>query len=274
MKPGFNGDIENSDYHSDREYTSSSALKLFLREPEKYYRQYVLGEAQEHKAAYDFGTYVHSLILEPHTVEDKYHLLDKGQIRRGNVYDEIVKDNEGKIILSDSQASLAQKLVDNYEKYEIKIGKHGYEENVKVSTFFTDGFAEQTLCGELDGMKIKARFDYRKEFDDFGSINDVKTTSSKIEKASDVTTICEQYDYDLSAALYVDLATQETGKIHDFYLLFLNKINGDVKLYRISDALIEQGRQKYKEAIRGLLRAKETGIYYENKIEEIQPSKV
>ena len=43
LKLGFNEDISNDDYHNDREFVSSSGLKLMLKDPRKFYKNYVLG---------------------------------------------------------------------------------------------------------------------------------------------------------------------------------------------------------------------------------------
>ena len=49
LKIGKNKDMTNEEYHADREYISSSGLKLILKDPDEYYRQYVLDEKSESK---------------------------------------------------------------------------------------------------------------------------------------------------------------------------------------------------------------------------------
>jgi len=270
LKAGLNLDIANDDYHADREYISSSGLKLMLKDPRSYYKQYILGEKESFSStAMDMGSYIHSLILEPHLTEAEFAIYP-GATRRGSVWEDFKALNSHKTIITKSQADKADAMIKEYNEGSIILGKHGYENEVPYSSFFTDGFAEQTFCGNINGVKIKVRFDYRKECEKFASINDVKTTGDYCDKPSDAERICRTWDYALSAALYCDVAEQVTGRKHDFYFLFMSKKDHKVALYRASEEMLERGRAEYLEAIEKLKIARETGIYFENKIQELK----
>ena len=252
LKLGINK-CDNETYHSDRTFISSSTLKLFLKDPREYYKRYVLNEERDdtYKSAYDFGSYMHSLLLEPEKTVLEFAVFE-GATRRGKAYDEFKDLHEGKTIITASQA---QQALDLYNLYHDHVDTQGLIEN---------GVAEHTLCVELDGMKIKVRADYIKE----GMIIDVKTSSDPVDKFSAAKTII-RFDYDLSAALYVDAFKQYTGKDHDFIFAFLNKQTGDVGILKASEALLENGRKKYKTAIKNLAEAEKTGIYYKEGIQEV-----
>lgn len=253
LKLGINNNISNEDYHSDREHESSSSLKLYLKDPKEYHNKYILKLPREekYKSAYDFGSYIHSLILEPEKVEEEYAIFE-GTARRGNVYKEFKAENEGKIILTRSQFLQAQTLLE------------AYTENDLAVSMIKEGNPEQTLCVELDGMKIKVRADYLRA----GEIIDVKTTSDPIDKFSAGKTVA-RFDYDLSAALYVDACAKHFGTEFDFYFLFINKISNEIEVLKASKKLLENGRRKYKKAIQLLLRAKKTGKYFKEGIQEV-----
>lgn len=270
LKLGLNDYMSNEDYHGDTEFISSSGLKMILNNPRKFYKEYILGERVQGSsiAAFDFGSYVHCAILEPHLLDEEFAVFD-GIQKRGKVYEECVEKNPNKTIISRTQASQAQKLIDAFNEATVVIGPQGHDKEVKVSSFYSDGFAEQTCTAQIDGVKVKVRSDYRKEFDDFASINDIKTTGENIDTAKSAERVCALYDYDLSAALYVDVFTMVTGKPHDFYFTFLSKKNGECRMYKASEQMLETGRKKYKEAIKKLTKAKESGIFYVNRIEEI-----
>lgn len=270
LKLGFNKDIDNQTYHDDREYVSSSGLKLFLKNPRAYYKSYVLNQDQEqiNQSALDFGSYIHCRILEPHLL-DKEFAVFTGHMRRGKVWEEFEEDNKDKIIITKSQKNSADELLENFENATVILGQKEIEKEVPVSSFFLHGNAEETLCHEIGGIKVKTRFDYRKEFEDFGSINDIKTTNEYVDTKEQVEKICAKWGYDISAALYVDVATEVTGKPHDFYFCFISKKDGDCRLYRASEQMLQLGREKYLKAIEGLSKARKTGVYYENRIEEI-----
>lgn len=268
---GFNKDIDNSTYHGDREYVSSSALKMINKDPRGYYKTYVLNEEvmMGNSAALDFGSYVHALILEPHLVETDFAIWE-GKARRGKAYEEFVKENEGKIIITQSQQYQGSLLLENFNNSNVILGNGENSKQVPLSSFYQGGQAEETLCVELEGVKVKVRFDYRKEFDTFGSINDIKTTSSLAHNRELVEKICDDFEYDLSAALYVDAVQKETGLPHDFYFTFICKKDGCSYMYKASEEMLERGREKYKRALKTLKESRETGQYFVNRIEELR----
>ena len=252
LKLGINK-CDNESYHKDRKFKSSSTLKLFLKDPREYYKRYVLKEEREemYKSAYDFGSYMHSLILEPHKTVLEFAVFE-GATSRGKAYEEFKNANEGKTIITASQAQQALDLL------------HLYNEHVDTTGLIQNGVAEHTLCVELDGMPIKVRADYIKE----GMIIDVKTTSDPVDKFSAAKTII-RFDYDLSAALYVDAFKEYTGQDHDFVFAFLNKQNGDVGILKASEDLLNNGRKKYKTAIKNLAKAEKSGVYFKEGIQEV-----
>ena len=253
LKIGLNEDITNEVYHGDREYESSSSLKMYLKDPKEYHNRYILKLPREekYKSAYDFGTYIHSLILEPEKVEDEYAIFE-GASRRGNVYKEFKAANSDKIIITRSQFLQAQSLLEAYTDHQL------------ASSMVKFGNAEQTLCVELEGMKIKVRADYIKE----GQIIDVKTTSDPTDKFTAGKT-CARFDYDLSAALYVDAFSKHFGIEHDFYFLFVNKMTNEIEVLKASKKLLENGRRKYKKSIQLLKKSRETGKYFKEGIQEV-----
>ena len=139
-----------------------------------------------------------------------------------------------------------------------------YKDNKETQELIQDGCAEHTLCTELEGLKVKVRVGYIKE----GLVIDLKTTSDPVDKFSAAKTII-RYDYDLSAALYLDAFRKYTGKEYDFLFVFLNKQNNDVSVLKASANLLENGRRKYKAAIRRLLNARKTGIFYKEGVQEV-----
>lgn len=271
---GFNEKSSNSYYHSNRTHKSSSALKLILKDPRQYYKNYVLNEPQNFSAdALAIGSYAHTRVLEPHLEEVEYAIFT-GARRSGDDWKEFKAkaDEEGKTIITRSQKKLVDDMMVSYESTNVVLGEHGSEKEVAISSFFTGGEAEETLCGELDGYKIKTRFDYRKVKDGYASINDLKTTATALGPATleDVEEICKYWGYDVSAALYCDLATKYTGIKHDFYFVFISKKDHVTRIFKASEAMLERGRQTYKKAIAVLKECESTGIYFSNEIEELR----
>jgi len=204
-----------------------------------------------YKSAYDFGSYMHSLILEPDKTVLEFAVFE-GATRRGKAYQEFKSSNEGKTIITASQAQQALDLL------------HLYNEHLDTKGLIENGVAEHTLCVNLDGMPIKVRADYIKE----GMIIDLKTTSDPVDRFSAAKTII-RFDYDLSAALYVDAFKEYTGQDHDFIFAFLNKQSGDVGVLKASEDLLENGRRKYRSAIKNILHAESSGVFFKEGIQEV-----
>ena len=82
--------------------------------------------------------------------------------------------------------------------------------------------------------------------------------------------VCETWDYDLSAALYCDIVEKVTGSKPEWFFCFLSKKNGEVKMYKASEEMLERGREKYLQGIDRIIEARETGIYFKNEVEELR----
>ena len=272
LQDGIHEGISNFDYHSDREYLSSSVVKLLYEDPKAFHAKYILGEKEKTPArlqeAFDFGSYLHTLILEPELLSDEYRIYTGAREDEG--WKDFVKANKKFTVVTESQVKAANALYQKYKAESVLLGNQGEAEEVPLSSFFEKGYAEQTFCGELEGVKIKVRPDYRREFSDFGSIQDVKTTSEKSLTRYRVEKICTKYGYHISAAMYVDLVEKLTGKRQDFYFLFLSKSSKQVAMFKASEAMLKRGRDQYKLALKRYKEAKETGVWYEHVIEELR----
>lgn len=272
LKLGLNPECSNEEYHGDREYISSSGLKLMFKNPREYYNQYVLHDMTNAPkgGSLDLGSYIHSRILEPHKTEEEFAVFEGFQ-RRGEKWDIFLADNLEKTIISKTQKIKADEVMENYNVATVLIDhpEKGTEE-VTVKSFFEGGAAEETFTAIIDDVKVKVRTDYRKEWNTFGSINDVKTTGEEYLTIENIEKICVKWSYDISTALYIDVLEQVTGKPHDFFFLFISTITGKSEMVKASKQMIENGRRKYKEAIRRLKIARESGVYFKNEIPEIK----
>jgi len=266
MELGFNRDVSNELYHGDREYVSSSGLKLLYTDPKAYYDQYVLNlpGPKINTANLDFGSYLHSRILEPEKTGHEFAIFN-GASKKGKEWEEFSAANEGRTILTSSQKEVVDKLISKFEEERI----YFLGEDCLVSSLFKGGAAEETLCVDMNSVKVKVRFDYRKLNDKYAFVNDLKTSSEYVNTLDQVAVVCRRYHYDISAALYVDAAYIETGVKHDFYFTFLSKKDFGVQVYKASDQMLKLGRYKYNKALETLKLARTTGEYFTKHVEEI-----
>jgi len=248
LNEGINEQCTNEEYHGDREYVSSSVLKYVLYDPEYYYKHYVLKEPKivkpNQQKAFDFGSLVHAMILEPHIVDDEFAFYTGGKIRRGEKYTDFCEANKDKIVIMPSQKDLADSM------------KQQFHANPYAPKFLEGAVFEETVCTEINGVKVKVRTDLRQGT----NIGDVKTTASGVSIDECINT-CIGWKYDLSAALYCDVLEKVTGKKHDFYFYFISKQNGQCRTFKASEQFIENGRRKYLDAIEYIKEGRKTGIW-------------
>jgi hypothetical protein len=226
--------MSNLEYHADKSHLSSSSLKLLLKDPAAFYTQYILGERNnEEKDVFSEGSFVHALILEPHTVEQGFAVYP-GMRKSGTAWETFKQENPNKILLSTPQVLRCQKLAQKYAAMPIAV------------SLVSGGFAEHSLVGSVLDVKVKMRADYINI--DKGYIADVKTTSMPGDLELFRQT-CTSYAYDLSAALYCEIAYQNFGKLFDFYFIVLSKADGSCHVYKASSKSLSDGAAKVIQAV-------------------------
>ena len=232
----------NADYHADKTRVSSSQLKTILRSPEQYYKEYVLSQRDNTpKDKFVFGSFVHTLILEPHKVQTEYAVYE-GLRRGGKAWEQFAEVNKGKNILTSVQVNQAEKLFASYKA------------NKTAVSMLEGALSEHNLFGEVLGVAGKARADsihINKNY-----IVDVKTTSSGSDREL-FALACESYRYDLSASYYLELARQTYKKEFDFYFFVLSKTDGQLKIYKAGPEFLYTGKLMYTRAIKLLIKCQE-----------------
>ena len=255
LEYGIYTDLPSDEYHADRKFLSSSALKVLLENPELFYRTYIKGEGQKKEsAAFDVGTAIHLKILEPEKF-DKEVAFYSG-VKRGKIWEEFKSQNEGKLFLGDIA--------------EMQI--HRMDESIKKSSgidFVTGGQSEVTVLVNLDGFDVKIRIDHLKIEK---AMSDLKSCSGVITESSFQKTV-ERFQYDLSAALYVDAYYKATGIMLPFIWVASSKDFDDTKTFRATPEILEQGRQKYKKAFQLFRQYQSSNWNFSNTVIDLYPSK-
>jgi PDDEXK-like domain of unknown function (DUF3799) len=254
LKPLVDGlnDVSNEEYHADREYISSSVLKKIYKSLDEYHMEYISGikcpVSNSTQSAFDEGSLAHSYILEPDKVMSDFSFF-KGFRKAGQEFEDfLAQAGSDKPIISSTQHHRVKELIEAYNKRPTAV------ELIK------GGFAEQTICGELQGVKVKTRFDYINP--DKGYIADVKTTGYPSEIESFKITM-DGLSYHLSAALYCAMAEQFYGKPFDFYFIVLSKRDKTCDVYKVSKQTMLMGKRIIAEALAKYKKAKETNVWTE-----------
>lgn len=262
---GIITDLSSQDYHNDRLFKSSSVLKTALTDPLEYYQVYVEGKPidKKNQDALNLGSYLHTVFLEPEKVSDEFAIFS-GPRRAGAAWEQFAWQNRDKIIITDSQQQLGHKLSVQFAHAKVDMGN----KSLLGPQLFHGGRAEESFFCELNGMRIKTRTDYRIE--DSLIIRDLKTTNQTPNSVEEAKAIVDSFGYDLSAALYVDVMKEITGKDYEFQLVFLSKTDFKTNVYRVSDKTLALGRAKYLEAIELIKSWEATGEYHAiKKIREV-----
>ena len=252
----------NEDYHANRSHLSSSTLKLLLKSPEQFYQEWVLGNkpVEEEKSHFVEGSLMHTLILEPHKVNE--YAVFSGLRKAGNAWEQFKLDNKGKKCISVAQMLRAEKL-------------HKACHTLPVATsLLTGGLPEHTMLGEIMGVPVKVRADYLLPGK---AVVDLKSTSLPSGKEYFAETVPD-YGYDLSAALYIEVANQVYGAEHDWYWVVVSKDDFGCEVYKASEETLTQGRVQVQKAVAlykkcmasGVWTSEQTRPLFDTKAYEIQ----
>lgn len=232
--------ISNVYYHLNKSHLSSSSLKLLLKSAEKFNEHWNLGIKSEDddKVAFQDGSLIHSLVLEPHLVKAEYAFF-QGLRRTGKLFEHFKSENPGKRILTEAQHLRA---IDYLKAYNARS---------EATALIQGGEAEFTIEGEILDVPCKARFDYINV--EKGYLIDLKSTA--MPSGADIfKDAINMYRYDLSAALYLMLAEKRYGITFDWYFVVISKCDKICDVYKLSQetrragvAFVYQALLKYKK---------------------------
>jgi hypothetical protein len=244
-------DINNTDYHAQKEHISSSNLKTLLKDPAAFYDQKILGNreivSKALQAIFNDGTLAHNLILEPHMFDTDFEVFD-GLRKAGKAWEafKLQHKDSGKVLISKSQLRKVNMWVDSYRNLPAAVD------------LIKGGKSELALFGELEGVPIKVMCDYINI--ESGYIADVKTTSGLIDVDSFRDTV-NSFSYQLSAALYSQMFEKHYGRPFDFYFVVLGKRCVTCEVFKLSKKSRKEGDKMVKQALDIYKKCKESGIW-------------
>jgi hypothetical protein len=290
-------DMSNLEYHGASNTYSSSQLKTMIEDPEVFYKKYVTKEiGRESLPAFDVGTYFHTAVLEPEKLEEECAVFGGG-IRRGKEWDDFKANAGSRAIITKSEKETADKLIAaikgspvcmsflDSSKPEVSafieiyvLGEDVYSiKDETVHVLVSVGWVpaldiEPDSLAEF-GTKIilKTRADALGM--GTGIISDLKSTTGNCKNAHEMQGKVNSYQYDLSAALYLDVFSMASNEdYHTFVWLFASKDMGNARAYRATDKNIMVGRAKWKKAILDLAFYLNNNWTFTDSLGEIGPS--
>lgn len=165
-------------------------------------------------------------------------------------------DNKDKAILSKLQQVTVDTLVKSVTDYKL------------AEPYMTGGVAEKSIFGRIEDLRVKCRADYLNA--EGGYLMDLKSTTGELTKENIKKTIAKR-DYDLSAALYLDLFKQVHPELEKFIFIFSSKDYPSCKVVEASDKMIENGRRKYTKAIKKIKEFRERNWEFKQEIMVLDP---
>lgn len=154
----------------------------------------------------EFGTLVHAMTLEPDSVEKEYAIAPKydGRTKEGKaIKDEFVKNNVGKIVVSQEDFDMASVMANNIK--------------VIAGNLLKNGEPESSFFAEDNGLLLKCRPDYY--IPKLGLIIDVKTIADISEFG--IKKSIANYRYDRSAAYYPKVLNLLGHEAERFIFIFV-----------------------------------------------------
>lgn len=224
--------MSNSEYHATKSHLSASSIKKILDNPYEF-----LNPVEMNSPELLIGSVVHKLVLEPDTFDDEFAVMPaidrrtKAGKEEYAAFLEASKDKEC-IPLDFYNKAVAMSKAVNDQK-EIK------------DLLLSNGVAERSVFGEIDGVKVRCRPDYYRE--DLGLIVDLKTTQDAHPDA--FAKSIANFGYFIQAAFYLDVLRSVGLSANKFVFVAVSKKEPYmVGVYELTPNDIDLGREMYKKA--------------------------
>lgn len=239
--------MTNKEYH-ERDEISASDLKAIYDCPLKW--KYAKSNPAEPTEDMKLGTAIHTAVLEPSNYLKEISVLPKLDLRKKA--DKEIKAvfelaNASKVILSEKQHIAAQETARAVLAHPLAsqiLTQEGAR--IEETFFWTD---------EDTGVKCRTRPDCVTK-----ACIDLKSTknASEYSFAKDSYTL----KYHIQAAFYLDGLKANGIDLERFIFIAVEKVAPFVvQIYVADDSFIELGRMHYKQALKTLVKCRETGAY-------------
>ena len=211
---------------------SASGAKLLNRSAAHYLAD--KAEPRSPSAAMAFGSLVHTLILEPNTVDARYAAMPRINKRT----------NAGKEEASAFESENANRIIVDLQDFQRaqRTAAAVLAHPTARDLLNADGKSEATVLWQQHGVDCKARLDYLSE----DCILDIKT--ARDASYDGFARACSQYSYHMQAAHYM-AASEALGKQRPFVFLVVEaQAPFNVAVYTLTAADLAAGREQMKRA--------------------------
>lgn len=273
IKPGIYEGISNETYHQNKEWLSSSQIKVALQSAFDF-KYFVLdgkGKKQS-SSSKDFGTICHKLILEENTFFDDFYVADLACAD--------MRTKIGKELRAEHERLAGAKILISQDDYEKACQCRDSVMSHKDARRFLElpGLSEASVyvelkhslpSGEVVPFKVRVRPD---RLAHGNAILDLKTSKNANKESFSRDALTDWgYAYDLSAALYVRAIAQLTGEMLPFiFIVVKNDEPWSCAVYKMKEETMTRANARLDRAINTIIMAERAGVWtFQESMEEI-----
>lgn len=245
-----NSELSNEDYHGDRQFVSSSGLKMLPGRTDEFIARYQMKQKAESKSeALKFGGGLHSAILEPDVFPTEYvvePLVNKrtndGKAELKEFYASV--EAQDKTILTPDDMDLIRAMRNTCNQHPIA-SKALIGADKEQSFFLADSVINQKV--RLDAFKNNV-------------IMDVKSCESIDKFFQSVA----QYGYNFSEAMYKSVVSEVINEpVHFLFIAIQKSYPFTVAVFESDDLMKSEGFKKYEKAKESYIELSESGNWGE-----------
>lgn len=235
--------VTDEEYHSDRDYVSSTQLKSILKTP-KHFLAAVQGAGKD-KQVLEFGRLAHMAVFEPWRFEDVVLPYDGEFDRRLRSCKTFIADHPNHTVIG-------QDKFDALLSMRKAVREH-YFRGRTLGEWFDEGESEKAIYFVERVTNVKCRVKVDNLHPEF--IFDLKSTVDVRPAAFNGSV--HAYHYDLSAFMYQTGVQYFTGEERPFVFIAVEKeAPYSVMTYTAGDSLLDNGAQKFEDGLNRLNHAR------------------
>lgn len=230
--------LPSQDYHTDLAVQSCSLLKPMLISPAHYRAQFF--ETHASTKAKDFGTLIHTLVLEPQTFASRYAVYAGVKDGRDPEFKAFTKAHAGQTVIDDVALQDAKRMCEKILERRFR-GR-------RFADFLAEGEKEATIyyTDPSTGVRCRVRVDLlHPEF-----VFDLKTALSVIQ--AEWLRQAVSLHYDLQSYMYSLAVCLFAGHEKPLPFVFIaaeNTAPYSVSAFTAGESFLSRGGRKYQEAL-------------------------
>lgn len=241
-----NTELSNEAYHADRQFVSSSGLKLLPNKTDEFIARYRMTHTLPPRSeAKKFGSGLHSAILEPDIFPEEY-VIEPEVNKRTNAGKEELQEfyrsveAQGKTILTPGDMALIRAMRSSVNQHPLAARSLAGAEREK-SFFHVGGSINQKV--RLDAFKQNI-------------ILDIKSCES-IDKFFQAAT---QYNYHFSEHMYRNVVAEVINEPVEFlYIAIQKSYPYTVAVFQSDDLIRQRARSQYNVSVDSYIQLNESG---------------